>query len=530
LNRRSNDWSAISVPDPRTPVLVGQGQCTQRTARDGRLAHSLDPMSLMAKAARLALDDGENSGGLGRSLDTLAVVQLTADSPGEHGRLPRQMFRNPPLSVARKLGSNPRRCLYTATGGNTPQWLVNRTADEIARGVSEAALLVGGECLATQMRAIREGFELGWGRGDDGDPGSDPQQIGDTRPGASAYEQKYLLQFPVNAYPLFENAIRVARERSLDAHAMAMGRMFSRFTRVAADNPHAWFQMVRSSEELVTPSSQNRYVGFPYTKYLNAVIEVDMAAAVVMTSVARARELGIPESKWIYLHGCADANDIWNLSDRANYRSSPAIHLAGRKAMAMADIEIGDVAFVDLYSCFPSAVEIAIAELGVAEDDPRGLTVTGGLPYFGGPGSNYTMHAIATMMERLRVNCGQFGLCTGNGWYLTKHSVGIYSTVPVSGGWEREQPASYQGEIERQSHPIVTENPDGAARVETYTVVTDRKGRRFGIVIGRLEDGRRFLASTSDDEDTLDRMMREEMIGRSGTISSGPGGNLFAFG
>jgi acetyl-CoA C-acetyltransferase len=518
------------VPDPRTPVLVGQGQCTQRSAREGRLAASLDPLTLMAEAARLALRDSESGAAFGRSLDTVAVVQLTADSPGEQGRLPRRMFRNPPLSVARKLGANPRRCLYTATGGNTPQWLVNRTAVEIACGRSEATLLVGGECLATQVRAIRERFELGWGAGEDGDPGSDPEQIGDARPGTSAYEQKYLLQFPVNAYPLFENAIRVARNSSLDAHRLAMGRTFSRFTRVAADNPHAWFPVFRTPEELVTPAPKNRYVGYPYTKYLNAVIEVDMAAAVVMTSVARARELAIPESKWVYLHGCADANDIWNLGERVNYHSSPAIRLAGRKALAMAEVEIGDISFIDLYSCFPSAVEIACAELGVDEDDPRGLTVTGGLPYFGGPGSNYTMHAIATMMERLRTNPGRFGLCTGNGWYLTKHSVGIYSTVPVSGGWKREQPTSYLGEIARQPHPIVTENPDGAARVETYTVVTDRKGRRFGIVIGRQEDGRRFLANTCDDKETLDRMTREEMIGRTGAITNGPGGNLFAFG
>ncbi len=516
--------------DPRTPVLVGAGQCTQRTAREGQLADSADPLALMVRAARLALADSGARAAAVESLDTIAVVQLTADSPGEQGRLPRGMFRNPPLSVGRRIGASARRSLYTATGGNTPQWLVNRTAEEIAQGDCDAALLVGGECLATQLHAIRQGFDPGWGKSADADPGSDPEHVGDTRPGTNAYERSYGLQFPVNAYPLFENALCDARKRTHDVHRLAMGRLFSPFSRVASQNPDAWFPVYRTPGELITPTAQNRYVGFPYTKYLNAVIEVDMAAALLMTSAGRARELGIPPSKWVFLHGCADVDDIWNLAERLNYHTSPAIRIAGRKALAMAGLGIGDISFIDLYSCFPSAVEIGCLELGIAEDDPRGLTVTGGIPYFGGPGSNYTMHAIATMVGMLGANPGRFGLCTGNGWYLTKHSMGIYSTTSIEARWEREQPSSHQREIEAVARPAVTETPNGRARIETYTVATDRKGRRFAIIVGRLEDDRRFLAHAPDDTATLDFMMREEMVGRIGIATTTPGGNLFEFG
>jgi acetyl-CoA C-acetyltransferase len=173
-------------------------------------------------------------------------------------------------------------------------------------------------------------------------------------------------------------------------------------------------------------------------------------------------------------------------------------------------------------------VEIGCQELGIATDDPRGLTITGGLPYFGGAGNNYVMHSIVTMMEKLRATPGNFGLCTANGWYVTKHSAGIYSTTPTSGAWKREDPKSYQKEIDTEARPEVIERPEGKATVETYTVVTDRKGKRFGIVVGRDTQNRRFLANTPDDDATLDWVMREEILGREGTVTPGEH-NIFEF-
>lgn len=516
--------------DPKTPILVGGAQFTQRTAREGRLSESLDPIGMLAKVANAAIaDTGASAGDLTAVIDTVAVVRFTADSPGEQGRLTKRMFRNPPASLAKHVGAAPRRALYTGTGGNTPQWLVNRTAEEIATGECEVALLAGAEYLATFLGAVKQGVDLGWTNSPDADPGSDPEEIGDMRPGVNAYERAYSLNFPVNTYPLFENAIRGQKERSAEDHLKWLGKFFSPFSKVASENPYAWFRTYRSPEEISTPTEKNRFVGFPYTKLLNAVIEVDMSAAVVMMSVAKARALGIPESKWVFLHGCGDASDIWNVSERVNFYSSPAIRSVGRQAFLMADKIPDDLSFIDLYSCFPSAVEIACKELGIAEDDPRGLTVTGGLPYFGGAGNNYVMHSIVTMMEKCRAHPGSFGLCTANGWYVTKHSAGIYSTAPTKGSWKRGDPASYQKELDAMEHPEVEEAPEGKATVETYTVVTDRKGRRFGIVVGRLEDGHRFLANTPDDDAILDWMIRNEMLGRVGDVGPTTTTNLFRF-
>jgi acetyl-CoA C-acetyltransferase len=510
--------------DPKMPVLVGGAQFTQRTAREGNVKEGLSPIAMMEKVARGAFADA----GIKPEADTVAVVRFTADSPGDQGRLPKRMFRNPPLSLAKHLGLAPRRTLYTATGGNTPQWLVNRTAEEIARGECGIALLAGAEYIASLLGAMKQGVDLGWTTGPDADPGGDTEEIGDQRPGTSEYERRYGLHFPVNVYPLFENALRGQAGRSPEQHLKWLGEFFSPFSKVASQNPDAWFPVFRTPGEISTPSQKNRFVGYPYTKYLNAVIEVDQAAAIVMTSVGKARELGIPESKWVYLHGCGDANDIWHVTERVNYFSSPAIREIGRRAFAMAGKTVADLSFIDLYSCFPSAVEIGCKELGIATDDPRGLTITGGLPYFGGAGNDYVMHSIVTMMRKLRANPGAFGLCTGNGWYVTKHSAGIYSTAPKEGHWERYDPKTYQQEIDAMTHPQFIEGAAGRATVETYTVVTDRKGKRFGIVVGRDEQNRRFLANTPDDDATLDFMMREDMLGRAGDVTPGKT-NIFRF-
>ncbi len=342
------------------------------------------------------------------------------------------------------------------------------------------------------------------------------------------HEKAHGLYFPVNVYPMFENAIRGRLKRSIADHQAAIGRLFAGFNAVAAANPLSWFPTRRSAEEIATPTEKNRYVGFPYTKYLNAVIEVDQAAAAILTTVAKARELGIPESKWVFLHGCAEATEIWHVTERPDLSISPAIRTMARKALAMADRKIDAIDFFDLYSCFPSAVEYALEAFGLSEDDPRGFTVTGGLPYFGGAGNNYVMHSIASMVDRVRAKPGSFGLVTANGWFATKHAMGIYSTTPTIGPWRREDPKSYQSEIDAIAKPDVAVEANGAGMIETYTVVHDRvSGPKIGIVLGRLSDGRRFVANTPDDAATLAGLMSGDQLGRAGTVAHDGGKNVF---
>jgi acetyl-CoA C-acetyltransferase len=474
-------------------------------------------------AVRAAADAGLSKGALAE-LDALAVIGFTVDAPGGLSRLPFPRLTNPPASLAKKLCASPRWSVYSHMGGNSPQQAVNVIAERIAKGETNFALAVGAEFLGALMKRLRAGENVNDGGFQGyGDPQGDenlgpPERIGDGRPGATKEEMAHGLNFPVNTYPLFENALRARDGRSIEAHQRRLGALFAPFTRVAAQNPNAWFPIERSADELITVGERNRMVSFPYPKYLNAIMEVDQAAGVLIASVKKARELGVPEDQWVYLHGCADAHDLWYPLERQDYHSSPAMRLTGARALDMAGKTLADIDAFDLYSCFPVAVEIGAESLGLALDDPRGLTVTGGLPYAGGPGNNYAMHSLVVMMQRLRERPGSFGMVTANGWYLTKQSVGVYSTLPPVAPFERQDPKVIQSEIDALSHPQIVDRPEGRARIETYTVSHDRNGYRLGIVIGRDEAGRRFVANTAGDAATLADLESREGVGRTGTV------------
>jgi acetyl-CoA C-acetyltransferase len=501
------------------PVLIGCGQITDRRSPE----EGSTVIELMVEVAKKAAADAGPGQVRLDDIDTVTALVKTVDSH-ESGIGASGMVRNVPHAVCTALNIDPAEKCYTYTGGNTPQMLVNQYAEKVSRGETSAVLLVGAEALNTMIGRLKKGLDLdAWMD----DSGPEPTMIGSPRAAASDHEMVYGMQTPSVAYPMFENALRAKYGLSLDQHRQKIGDLYERYNAVAADNPLSWFPTKRSAEEISTVSESNRYVGFPYTKFLNSVIQVNMAAAVILTSVAKARELGVEEDRMVYLHGCADANDIWNVSERINYHSSPAIRTMGKKAFSMAGKTIEEMNFFDIYSCFPSAVQIACNELGLAQDDARGLTVTGGLPYFGGPGNNYVMHSIATMMDVLRSNRGQFGLLNANGWFITKHSIGIYSTTPIAGEWQREDPADYQQAILDQEHPPLTQTPNGNATIEAYTVVHGREGVERALIIGLLDDGTRFIAETPDDDDTLQGMMSREMIGASGMVTSGGVKNLF---
>jgi acetyl-CoA C-acetyltransferase len=434
---------------------------------------------------------------------------------------------NAPAQLAKMLGAQPRYQIATEMGGNTPQYLVNALAERIARGETQLALVVGAEFLGSAMKRMGKGASFDDWKAAEDETLDPPKRVGDARPGSTPYEQRHGLNRPINIYPLFENAVRARDGRSIADHQKRLGKLFSSFSQVAAHNPEAWFPTPRSAEEIVEVNDRNRMIGFPYPKLMNAIMEVDQSAGVILASVAKARELGVPESQWVYLHGCADATDLWNPIDRQDFHSNPAMRLTGKRAFEMAGVGLDRIDHIDLYSCFPVAVEIGAEELGLSLDDPRGLTVTGGLPYAGGPGNNYVMHSIAVMAQKLRAQPGTYGLVTGNGWYLTKQSTGIWSTVRPDKPFEREDPAVLQRQIDALPHPDVIEQPQGRGTIETYTVVHKREGPFMAIVVGRDANGRRFVANTPDDAATLASLESSEQIGRTGQVTQAGDLNIF---
>lgn len=506
--------------DAHTPILVGCGQVTQREPDP---AKALSPLDLTAEACREAANDAGPGQKLLENLDTLALLRSFSDTSWRFAS-PFGGSKHPPKSLAARLGAqNAPRLLYTHPGGNMPQWLINRLSEMVTRGEVQAALVCGGEALATQKAAQRAGLQLDWNE----DPGGEPETWGVATRGWNDMEDRHRMAGAIFAYPMIENAIRGAKGHSIPEHMLAMGRLFARFAKVAAHNPLADRRDGFTAEQLATVNESNPFIGFPYPKLMNANAFIDQSAAVILTSVAKAKELGIPREKWVYLHGCADTYDHWFLSDRINYHTSPAMRIAAREAFAMAECDVDDMAFFDLYSCFPSAVEIACAEMGIDETDPRGLTVTGGLPYFGGPGNNYVTHSIAEMMNKVRAQPGAKGMVTANGNYVTKQAVGIYSTEPPAKPFAPKDPKTYQAEIDADKGPQVTEFAEGAAEIETYTVIHDRKGPSFGLLFGRLDDGSRFIANTPADPALLAEMEAKDYLGARGRVASQDGVNTF---
>ena len=500
------------MSDETTPVLVGGGQFTWR----GDPGASPSPTGLLKIAAERAAQDAGLGPGALAGLDGLAVISFAVDAPGERRVMPHST--NPPLTLARRLGATPDWSVYTRTGGNSSQYAINVAAQRIAEGRNQQILVVGAEFMGSGVKRLTRG--LGFDDWDDAEDLPPPEWIGDGRPGVSPYEAVHGMDRPINIYPLFENALRARDGRSIPDHQRRLGELFAPFTRAAAANPEAWFPIVRSPEELVTVTTANRMIGFPYPKFLNAIMDVDQSSGVLMTSLARARELGVPEDRMVFLHGCADANDIWNPIERQDFHSSPAMRLTGERALDMAGITVADVVAFDLYSCFPSAVQVGAESLGLPLDDPRGFTVTGGLPYAGGPGNNYAMHGVVMMMQRLRERPGAFGLCTANGWYLTKQSTGVYSTRRPQAPFVRQDPAVIQSQIDALPRPTVIERPTGRGRVETYTVIHDRDGYRMGVIVGRDEADRRFAAIIPGTETgALASLESREGVGRTGSVA-----------
>jgi acetyl-CoA C-acetyltransferase len=484
------------------PVIIGVGQITDRTTDPAAAPH---PLQLALRASLAAAEDTGSTGILGR-LNAVSVVNIFS-----------WKYRDPAGQLCEMLGINPPMREYTCWGGNVPQWLVNRAADMIARGEIEAALIVGAEALSASKGGMAQ-YLL------NRPPLENPavELIGDNRYGSSPHEMLHNASVPIQVYPLFENALRAELRHGIEEHGAFIAELWAGFSRVASGNPLAWFREPVTSREILEVSEKNRMIGFPYTKRMNPMLSVNQSAALIITGARTATRLSIPREKWVYLRGGADAVDKWNVSERVSYTRSPAIREVGSAAMSMAGISIGDIDFFDLYSCFPGAVVIGALSLGLDIDNLSPLTITGGLAYFGGPGNNYTMHAIAHAVERLRKKPGEFGYVTGLGWYITKHSAGIYSGTEPERPWMRDQHDDIQRRIDEMEGPALELHPDGPVTVETYTVMHNRQGEPdFAIVIARLENGDRCMGMVRNDQDLLKAMEKEEFIGRNGTISPG---------
>ncbi len=483
--------------DPRTPVLVGAGQLVQREEPDA----ALEPVALMAEAARRAADDAGAPGLLAR-LQSVQVVHLVS-----------WRYPDPGALVADLIGASGARTAVSPMGGNSPQSLVNSAATAIQAGDLDVVLLTAGEAAKTRQAYRKADETPPWtSQPDDTTPA---EVIGDEVPLNHPAETSKGIFLPVQLYPVFECAARAAAGRTLDEQVALISELWSRFSEVAASNPYAWSQDAMTPGQVASASDGNRMVGFPYTKVMNTNNTVDQAAAVILCSVEAARAAGVAEDRWVFPWSGTDAHDHPAVSSRADLHSSPAMRIAGGRALSLAGVGVDDLAHVDLYSCFPVAVEVAAAELGLGLD--RQLTVTGGLSFAGAPLNGYVMHSIATMAGLLREDAGSRGLITANGGYLTKHAFGVWSSEPPAVPFRWEHP---QAEVDALPSVTPVEHHEGPVIIEAYTVMHERDGAPDNAVVAcRTPDGGRVWG-TSRESGLMQAMLTEELVGAAGQLGA----------
>ena len=543
----------------RQAVIVGVGRYTQD--KNLVIEQCKTPQGMYAEAAKIAAHDTgvANPDQLLKDVVCLGAPGMFLEMRwrGIYGGKP---FVNYTRSVANEIGANPEDefCVRSEHGGNGPQYMMSTFSEMIANGtMPQGPVLVGGtEVNGSFDRATRSGkkdvlLDLGWGNNPNNNPKTGPKIINqhpkpedkDPRENDVTLSQFHHIAgnssggMALYIYPLFENAYAHSLGRTADEHLPYICDLFSRFSVVAASQPqHSWYPTEKTKEFLMTPSKDNRIIGYPYRKWLCARDEIDMSSCAILMSWAEAERRGISEDKLVFIHGSGDGFDANSLALRHHLHKSDSMQVAYNEAFRSAGL--GDVpdqskiAVFDFYSCFPIAVEQACKCVGLHpnKDDVSRMTATGGLPYHGGPGSNYSGHGLCAIVEKLRTNSfrGKFGCVGANGGWLTEHSVGIYSTNPPAKTYSRRHYDDYQGDYQMPFDQIAYK-PTGTGEILTWTVRYGRQGAETAVIVGQMVDGpdkgKRFIANSKPGDMALNNwLLAGDRIGD--TVAISPGGEI----
>jgi hypothetical protein len=487
-------------------VIIGVGQVTRRD--DDAALH---PVALMAAAVRAA----QSEAGLD-SLAALDSLQVVASQSWRYAP-------NAAHALASELGIRPPHLAESSVGGEQPVVLLDAMATRLAAGEISLGVVAGGEAAASLSSAKRAGVRLPWP--------DKPARTGGSRVEAIAHPEawRHGLRVPIQLYPLFENAFRAYRGLEFDVAQRESGEIWAALSRVAATNPYAWNREPRTADDVRTPGSSNPWICYPYPRAMNAFPNVNQAAAAIMTTRHTALGLGIPESELVYPIAAAGARERTDPLSRPDFRQSLAMEATLDSALERADATASEVEAWELYSCFPCVPKMAAGHLGLPRSTE--LSVTGGLSFFGGPGSNYMLHAAAAMVERLRLRPTKHAVLYGQGEFVTKHHALVLGSEMPGDYHSGGSVLPIQATIDAAPAPSVDPEPDGAGTIETFTAMWDREGQPLhAIIVGRLDKtGDRFVAHTDpDDLATFDALVSgdSEPIGWRVRVRSGAAVNI----
>lgn len=481
--------------NPKTPIIVGVSQFTQRFDTDKPL---LEPIKMAEKCILSTIKDCEGENILSQ-IDALYVVNIFG-----------YKYADAPKTLAENLSIQPKIEFYSAFGGNTPQYLVNKASDLLAKGNINFALITGAEANYTLGKALKNNIKLDWS------PQQNPRMTDDeNKMGSSTIENDYELFLLSNAYPIIETALRAEKNKSIDEHQNDIAEIYEKLAKTASENPFAWTKTPYSKEEIKTIAEENRAVAFPYLKRMCANNQTDHAAALLLTTVENAEKHNIPKEKWVFLSAGVDLNDAWFFTQRENIATSPALQKATNIALKNANMTLENIDAFDLYSCFPSAIQVAQKAIGIDKTDKRPISLTGGLSYFGGPWNNYTMHAIATAIEKIRNNIFKNIFINGLGWYITKHSIGIYSKNSPQNLFHLPDMRDFQEEIDAKMLPDLVKEANEEGEIIGYSILFDFKNKPHKIIaLLQLSSSARTLAYYVIPEEKINFVMENELVGK----------------
>ena len=489
-----------------TPVIAAIGECTDR-AKDS--AQNLEPVALMERA--FAAANEEAGGKLLNAIESVDVVGLVT-----------WRYKNPAALLCARLGIAPQHQRNTSMGGETPVRLVHEAALAIARGEISVAAITGGEAMNAMNNARKTRGKLNW------TPLATREEavrFANDRIEISPVSKKLGVSDPAQMYPLYEMALQAALEQTPAQGNAACAALWAEFARKAAENPHAWIQRAPDAEEIGTATAANRLIDYPYTKLMVANPSVNQGACIILTSLAKARECGVPEANLIHIWGGAAAAEPEDYLYRDSYDHSTAQAAVLDAAVAIAGGRAEAFSRLELYSCFPVVPKLALRHLGL---QGRAPTLTGGLTFFGGPLNNYMSHGICGMARALRAHPGELGLVYGQGGFVTKHHTLVLSRnappAPLAASYSVQAAAdSARGEV-----PRLEADYTGPARIETYSVHYARDGGVLhGVVVLRTPQGARCMAAVgADDEETLSILLSpaRNAIGTAGHVRIDPFG------
>ena len=468
------------------PTMVGIG-LAQTKPFDPILT---EPIALMEEASQAAFEDCGNS----LIKDSIDVVYVLRGFWG---------YREPGKYLIEKLilGSNPKSILVKV--GISQQQIIDMASEDIAQGKIRSALIIGGEARYALVSALKNQKQYL-----ESDLPGEPDEY--MKPEEELYQPQETDLMGLMAAPYYciqETAFRASENLSPHEHIERINTIYANFSKVAQDNPHAWDKKAYSTEDLME-SPSNPMIAYPYTKKHNSNWNVNQASALILTSDALANRLNIPKDKRVYPLQSAENNHMMAVIQRPNLALSKGLQLAGEKTLEFMEQHNLTNPIYEIYSCFPLAVQQFIKVLNL--DPFSKLTVTGAMPFGGGPLNNYMLHSTAQMIEKIREHPDKVGLVTGVSGMMTKQGICLWASEPITEFMVQNVTA--EAANNDQAVPM-SSAAAGVAKVLGYTVIYEKKSPIRAVFYCEDSKEERKVLSSTDDQ-VIQSCMEGEWVHR----------------